>query len=48
MMKSGISKQRKSRQTQQNEKKAERLIYAIICGLILLALITAAFYAVSI
>lgn len=42
-----IRKEKKEKRALQSQKKADRIVYGIILGLILLALITVAFYAVS-
>lgn len=42
-----IRKEKKEERELQNQKKADRVVYGIILGLILLAIITVAFYAVS-
>lgn len=42
-----IRKEKKEKHELQNQKKADRIVYGIILGLILLAIITVAFYAVS-
>lgn len=42
-----IRKEKKEERNLQSQKKADRIVYGIILGLILLAIITVAFYAVS-
>lgn len=42
-----IRKEKQEKRALQNQKKADRIVYGIILGLILLAIITVAFYAVS-
>lgn len=42
-----IRKEKQEKRSLQNQKKADRIVYGIILGLILLAIITVAFYAVS-
>lgn len=42
-----IRKEEQEQRALQSQKKADRIVYGIILGLILLAVITVAFYAVS-
>lgn len=46
-LRSEIRKEKKEKRAFENQKKADRIVYGIILGLILLAIITVAFYAVS-
>ena len=46
-MRSQIRKREKQGRAFETQKKADRVIYAIIIGLILLAIITVAFYCIS-